>query len=72
MAKNSIRNLHLQIQKAQRTINRINMRKTMQGTSQNDENQKKKKIFKISKRKMSGAHGSKLSVLRLETTKSRR
>lgn len=51
MAKNSIRNLHLQIQKAQRTINRINMRKTMQGTSQNDENQKKKKSLKLAREK---------------------
>lgn len=46
-----MRNLNLQIQKAQRTINRINMRKTMQGTSQTDENQKKKKSLKLAREK---------------------
>lgn len=71
MAKNSMRNLNLQIQKAQRTTDRINVRKTMQGTSQTDENQRKKNL-ENSKRKMAGAHDSKFSVLRLDATKSRR
>lgn len=50
MAKNSMRNLNLQIQKAQKTTTRINVRKTMQGTSQTHENQKKK-ILKIAREK---------------------
>lgn len=53
-----MRNLNLQIQKAQRTTNRIQVRKTMQGTPQTDENQKKKNL-EISKREMIGAHVSK-------------